>query len=74
MAYDVVRQRQAQYLDILGKLRGTEVIYTLEAFCEGGVCHALHNGDLLYADFDHLSVKGSFYLADRLLRQHVFSK
>lgn len=74
VAYDVVRQRQAQYLDILGKLRGTEVIYTLEAFCEGGVCHALHNGDLLYADFDHLSVKGSFYLADRLLRQHVFSK
>ncbi len=67
----VVLERQKQYTTMLGKLHDLTIINTLDAFCEAGRCHAFHDGELLYADFDHVSVTGSHFLAQRLLKPYI---
>jgi peptidoglycan/LPS O-acetylase OafA/YrhL len=62
-----VLQRQAPYRDSVRNCQGVAVIDPLPAFCPDGVCRALIDGTLLYADNNHLSIDGSRFLADRIL-------
>lgn len=64
----VVAARQAEYLSIFKRLRHAVVIETLPAFCPDGKCALSRNGRLLYADDDHLSVSGSHFQAQEILR------
>lgn len=61
-----VRHRFAIYLDGVEKLRGAEIINSLDAFCGQDRCSIIDQGGaLLYADDDHLSVSGSRFQAGR---------
>ena len=68
----IVLDRQAEYLDIVSKIRGVVLINTLNAFCPHDSCISSANGSLLYADDDHLSVSGSAFQADILSQAGVF--
>lgn len=64
----VVAARQAEYLSIFKRLQHAVVIETLPAFCPRGKCQISRQGRLLYADDDHLSVSGSHFQAQEILR------
>jgi peptidoglycan/LPS O-acetylase OafA/YrhL len=54
-----VLARQADYLQGLSQLTRATVVQTLAVFCPTQTCLVSDNGQLLYADDDHLSVAGS---------------
>ena len=66
-----VRERQSEYLDRLSALDSIVVIDSTKAFCRetDQTCYAVNDqNDLLYADDDHLSIKGSFWQYNRVIR------
>jgi len=63
-----VEARQAGYLSIFARLKGAAVIQTLPGFCPAQRCQIMRNGQFLYADDDHLSVAGSAFQAQEILR------
>lgn len=58
-----VEARQAEYWQGLAQLRHARVLHVIDAFCPSSEiakgCKVVHQGQLLYADDDHLSVAGS---------------
>jgi peptidoglycan/LPS O-acetylase OafA/YrhL len=67
-----VLERQADYLSAFNKLKNVTVIDSLGAFCPHKTCIVFDdNGSLLYADGDHLSIAGSRFQVNRLLKQFL---
>lgn len=67
MSAVMARERQANYLDLVSKIQGLHVFSTLDLFCPDGVCRFMSpDGELLYADADHLSTAGSRFQAEAL--------
>lgn len=63
-----VLAHQKEYLDLLGRLEGATVIYSLDVFCPQGECMMFSQERVpLYYDDDHLSIAGSHYQAQHLL-------
>jgi hypothetical protein len=67
----IVQARQKQYLANIRKLSNVTVVDTLFAFCPKHVCTAFRNGELLYADYSHLSLAGSTFQANEILRKYL---
>lgn len=62
----VYQQRMASYKELVwgaAKEVGFSVIDPEQIYCDGGICSAVRDGELLYADDNHLSVQGSRELA-----------
>jgi peptidoglycan/LPS O-acetylase OafA/YrhL len=67
-----VLERQADYLGAFFNLKHVTIIDSLQAFCPQNSCIVFDdNGHLLYADDDHLSVAGSNFQVNRLLKQFL---
>lgn len=66
-----VKRSQRGYAEVLRALHGAKVIPTLDAFCPGGLCQAVRGDAMLYADDNHLSVAGSRFLANEVLRAEL---
>jgi hypothetical protein len=67
----VVMERQKEYLALLKRIHGATIIDPLPAFCPGGMCQVFADGRLLYADGDHLSIDGSRFLAQRVVKDSL---
>lgn len=67
----IVQERQGQYLANIRKLSNVTVVDTLFAFCPKHMCMAFRNGELLYADYSHLSLAGSMFQANEILRKYL---
>lgn len=69
---DVVA-RQREYLEVLGSLRGAEVVDVLPAFCPVDTCPThTPEGLSMYFDDDHISpLVGSDFQAERILRPYL---
>ncbi|CAM8670261.1 COG1835 Predicted acyltransferases [Comamonadaceae bacterium] len=68
----LVYERQAGYLDGFRKLQNVTFIDGLTAFCPDGKCRVFDDqGFLLYADDDHLSIAGSRFLANTVLKSYL---
>lgn len=64
-----VMRRQGEYRKAFSHFDHATVIDSLDAFCPGEECIVFDDeGALLYADDDHLSVAGSRFLVQRLLK------
>lgn len=69
---DSVLERQADYLREFHNMKNVTTINSLSAFCAQKSCAVFDdNGALLYADDNHLSVAGSKFLVDKLLKQFL---
>ncbi len=67
-----VLERQADYLSAFNNLKNVTFIDSLGAFCPHKTCIVFDdNGSLLYADDDHLSIAGSRFQVNRLLKQFL---
>ena len=67
-----VLERQADYLSAFNNLKNVTIINSLIAFCPKNSCTVFDdNGALLYADDDHLSVAGSKFQVNKLLKQFL---
>lgn len=66
-----VLQSQQAYLNILNKIQSATIIASTDGFCPTGLCTALHQGKLLYADTDHLSVSGSQFQVQTVLQPYL---
>jgi peptidoglycan/LPS O-acetylase OafA/YrhL len=67
-----VLERQADYLSAFNNLKNVTIINSLSAFCPKNSCTVFDdNGALLYADDDHLSVAGSKFQVNKLLKQFL---
>ena len=65
----VVLERQSSYLNSFNSLKNVTVINSLNAFCPESKCIVFDDsGSLLYADSDHLSLAGSKFQFEKLLR------
>ncbi|MBX3588695.1 MAG: acyltransferase [Ramlibacter sp.] len=74
VSLDQVMKRQQAYLAMLGQLKNVKVIQSLNGFCPNGTCQAFDaDGNLLYADDNHLSVAGSRFQANTVLRDTLDS-
>jgi peptidoglycan/LPS O-acetylase OafA/YrhL len=62
-----IERRQRPYDEALRAVTGVTVVGVLDALCPEGRCPALRNGELLYADDDHLSIAGSRLLTEQVL-------
>lgn len=68
----LVLERQAAYLKAFSGLKNVTIINSLSAFCPGEKCIVFdENGSLLYADSDHLSVAGSKFQVEKLLKPYL---
>lgn len=71
-AADDVYKRFAGYMAGVWQLNGATVVNSLDAFCSEDRCRVFDaHGSLLYADDDHLSVSGSRFQAQWLLRRFI---
>jgi peptidoglycan/LPS O-acetylase OafA/YrhL len=67
-----VLERQADFLSAFNNLKNVNIINSLSAFCPQKSCTVFDdNGTLLYADDDHLSVAGSKFQVNKLLKQFL---
>ncbi|MDR1311292.1 MAG: acyltransferase [Burkholderiaceae bacterium] len=67
-----VRQANEPYLRILNTVEGATIVPTTDAFCPGEECLAFDNkGVPLYIDRDHLSLAGSRFQAERVLKPYL---
>ena len=69
-ALDLVLARQGDYRNELSLLKGVKVLDANEAFCnEDDICFAVNSkNQLLYADDDHLSVIGSEWQFNKIIK------
>lgn len=65
-----VLSRQKNYLEVVSTLRNVTLINSINAFCPDDKCLTHHDGKLLYADDDHLSVAGSNFQVEKLIREY----
>lgn len=63
-----VMARQEVYLSALGQLKNARLIESIDAFCPTDQCILYDDDALLYADDDHLSVRGSGFLFENVIR------
>lgn len=64
--------RQAEYREAISKIKGITFIDSLPVFCPTETCIIFDkNGALLYADDDHLSISGSRFQVNNLLRPYL---
>jgi hypothetical protein len=54
------------------EFRDVTIIDPFEELCDEALCSAVKNGQMLYRDADHLSVRGSEYVIGRLLQGQKF--
>lgn len=67
-----VYEHQKEYLQMLNKIKGAEIINGLDVFCPHDKCSMFdENGNSLYYDDDHLSIYGSHYLTENLLAPYL---
>jgi hypothetical protein len=66
-----VLERQADYRQRVSVIAEATIVDPLPILCPNSVCSVLQGGKLLYADSDHLSVDGSYYVAEHLLANIV---
>ena len=67
-----VLKRQADYLNAFNNLKNVTIIDSLSAFCPQNNCIVFdENGSLLYADDDHLSIAGSNFQVNKLLKRFL---
>ncbi|MBB3396888.1 acyltransferase family protein [Rhizobium sp. BK060] len=66
-----VLERQAAYRKRVSAIAEAKIIDPLPILCKNDICSVLQSGKLLYADSDHLSVDGSYYVAERLFTDIV---
>jgi len=66
-----VKNRQQQYLDIIHRLKNVVIVETHDIFCPNGICHIFNEGNLLYAEYDHLSVAGSYFQAKKIIKKYL---
>ncbi|CDZ76231.1 O-acetyltransferase OatA [Legionella massiliensis] len=69
----IVDERQAPFRKILNKVLKdypqVEVFDPLKYFCDSQWCYATKNGNALYFDHNHLSVKGSEFYAESFVKE-----
>ncbi len=69
---ELVRERQADYRLALSRVHGlSAVIDPLSDFCPAGRCEVVLKGKVLYADSDHLSLRGSSLQAEGSLAPYL---
>jgi peptidoglycan/LPS O-acetylase OafA/YrhL len=67
-----VMARQGVYINAFSSLRKVIIIDSLPMFCPGGTCLVFDkDGSILYSDSDHLSIAGSHFQAENLLRPYL---
>ncbi|CTQ55427.1 O-acetyltransferase OatA [Roseibium album] len=66
-----VLKRQKHYLNLSAKIKNARILISFEAFCPENTCKIYDKGQLLYADDDHLSISGSFYQYEKLIRSAI---
>lgn len=67
-----VYEHQKDYLQILNKMTGAEIINGVDVLCPHDKCSLFdENGNSLYYDDDHLSVYGSHYFTENLLAPYL---
>ncbi|MDR0633738.1 MAG: acyltransferase [Azoarcus sp.] len=71
-----VLKNQEKYLNVLKRIQGATIIYSLDAFCPTETCLLTdENGLPLYADDDHLSRwAGGRFLVDHVLKPYLAPK
>lgn len=57
-------------LEKLNKLGNYTLLNTINLFCNDTYCSMEKNGKLLYRDSNHLSINGSRYVANQIVKQH----
>ena len=69
-ALDIVLARQGDYRNELSMLDGVSILDANKAFCdEDNICFAVNSqNQLLYADDDHLSVLGSLWQFNKIIK------
>ncbi len=69
MKIEDVLKRQSIYLDLLENMKNVTIIDSSKLFCNNGRCIVFDvEGNLLYADDDHLSISGSEFQAKIILK------
>lgn len=75
VAFQTFQVRMKVYRDKINEIKFRNPALVLldpaESLCDQEWCYAMKNGELLYADDDHLSVLGSQYVADNLIDKIV---
>lgn len=66
--------RQKEYLAAISNIRNAVIINSLNAFCPDDYCKFMENGTLLYADNNHLSIEGSRFVANTILKSYFLSQ
>ena len=70
---DIVLERQKDYREQLGKLNNVILVDSIEAFCDSSSnkCFAVSpQNKLLYTDDDHVSVEGSIWQYEKLIKPY----
>lgn len=68
-----VESRQNVFRDTVFSVPSLDVIDVINEFCDSKMCKILDNGELLYADGDHLSIAGSEYQASKILLPFLYN-
>jgi peptidoglycan/LPS O-acetylase OafA/YrhL len=66
-----VLSRQYEYTKRVKKLSNASIINVIDIFCPENQCQVLKDNQLLYSDDDHLSIYGSEFQAENLLKRHL---
>lgn len=67
----MVLNRQADYLNAFNKLKNVTIINSIDIFCPQSTCILFDEKVLLYADDDHLSVAGSKFQVNKLIKFYL---
>lgn len=67
-ARSIAKVYREKVLSIKNQTLELKIVDTFNYFCEAGLCSAINNGRLLYDDDNHLSLNGSFGVADKFMR------
>lgn len=68
---EVVLSRQYSYVQGLKLITNAKIINVIDFFCPSSSCNLFYKDKLLYADDDHLSVFGSFYQAEFIIKNEL---
>ncbi len=68
-----VLARQDEYREVIKNIPNLTLIDVVPAFCPDEHCKVMENGTLLYSDDDHLSVEGSRFLANKVLKKYLLA-
>lgn len=63
--------RQESYRNMVNNLSGVTVVDSLAAFCPESKCLVFENDTLLYSDDDHLSITGSKFQVQKLVKYFI---